>query len=90
MDVPTLDGLVPVEVKAGTQPGETIPLGGRGMPPLGRGRTGDLRVVVNVTIPRRLTHEQRDMLERFADSLTEDNQRGDEGMIAKLKRVLAG
>ncbi len=33
IDVPTLDGPVPVEVKAGTQPGETITLGGRGMPP---------------------------------------------------------
>jgi molecular chaperone DnaJ len=90
LDVPTLDGPVPVEVKAGTQPGETITLGGRGMPPLGRGRSGDLRAVVNVTIPRRLTHEQRDLLERFADTLTEDNERADEGMIAKLKRVLAG
>jgi molecular chaperone DnaJ len=90
IEVPTLDGPVPVEIKAGTQPGEQIRLGGRGMPPLGRGRTGDLRAVVNVTVPRRLTRKQRDMLERFAETLTEDNQRGDEGMIAKLKRVLAG
>ena len=29
-------------------------MAGRGLPPLGRGRTGDLRVVVNVVIPRRL------------------------------------
>jgi hypothetical protein len=28
--------------------------------------------------------------ERFAGTLTEDNARADEGMIAKLKRVLAG
>ncbi len=90
VQVPTLDGDVPLEIKAGTQPGETLTLGGRGMPPLRRGRTGDLRVVVNVTIPRRLTSEQRDMLERFADSLTDDNAREDEGMIAKLRRVLAG
>jgi molecular chaperone DnaJ len=90
VEVPTLDGPVPVEIKAGTQPGEEIRLGGRGMPPLQRGRTGDLRVVINVTIPRRLTREQRDMLETFAGTLTADNQRGDEGMIAKLKRVLAG
>ena len=90
MDVPTLDGPAPVEIKAGTQPGEEIRLGGRGMPPLQRGRTGDLRVIVNVTVPRRLTREQRDMLEAFADTLTEDNHRADEGMIAKLKRVLAG
>jgi molecular chaperone DnaJ len=90
VDVPTLDGPVPIEVKAGTQPGEEIRLGGRGMPPLQRGRTGDLRVIVNVTVPRRLTREQREMLERFAGTLTEDNQRADEGMIAKLRRVLAG
>ena len=90
VDVPTLDGPVPVEIKAGTQPGETLRLGGRGMPPLGRGRTGDLRVVVNVTVPRRLTREQRDLLERLRDSLTDDNLRADEGMIAKLRRVLAG
>jgi molecular chaperone DnaJ len=64
-------------------------MSGRGMPPLGRGRTGDLRVVVNVTVPRRLTREQRDMLERFADTLTDENHREDEGMIAKLRRVMA-
>jgi molecular chaperone DnaJ len=90
VEVPTLDGTVPVEIKAGTQPGETVALGGRGMPPLGRGRTGELRVVVNVTIPRRLSREQREMLERFAGTLTDENHRADEGMIAKLRRVLAG
>ncbi len=90
IEVPTLDGPVPVEVAAGTQPGDTIVLRGRGMPRLGRGRTGDLRVVVNVAIPRRLTTEQRDLLEQLADSLTDDNVRSEEGMFAKLKRALAG
>jgi molecular chaperone DnaJ len=89
VEVPTLDGDVPVEIPAGTQPGETIRLGGRGMPPLGRGRTGDLRIVVNVTVPRRLSREQRDMLEQFAATLTDDNHRADEGMLAKLRRVMA-
>src|SRR4051794_24696626 len=88
--VPTLDGEVPVDVPAGTQPGETILLRGRGMPPLGRGRTGDLRVVVNVTIPRRLSGEQRDLLQRLAGTMTEENLRSDEGMFAKIKRALAG
>jgi molecular chaperone DnaJ len=90
IQVPTLDGDVPVEVPAGTQPGETIELRGRGMPPLGRGRTGDLRVVVNVAIPRRLTAEQRELMERLAGTLTDDNLRSDEGMFAKIKRALAG
>jgi molecular chaperone DnaJ len=89
IDVPTLEGDVPLEIPAGTQPGETLVLRGRGMPPLGRGRTGDLRVVVNVTIPRRLTRRQRELLEELADSLGDDH-RDDEGMLAKLKRALAG
>ena len=90
IQVPTLDGDVPVEVPAGTQPGETITLGGRGMPPLGRGRTGDLRVVVSVAIPRRLTKRQRELLQELNESLTEENLREDEGMLAKLKRALTG
>jgi molecular chaperone DnaJ len=90
VQVPTLDGEIPVDLPAGTQPGETITLGGRGMPPLGRGRTGDLRVVVSVAIPRRLNKRQRELLEELNDSLTEENLREDEGMLAKLKRALAG
>jgi molecular chaperone DnaJ len=90
IQVPTLDGDVPVDVPAGTQPGETILLRGRGMPPLGRGRTGDLRVVVNVAVPRRLTSEQRELMERLAGTLTDDNLKSDEGMFAKIKRALAG
>jgi molecular chaperone DnaJ len=90
IQVPTLDGEMPVEVPAGTQPGETILLRGRGMPPLGRGRTGDLRVVVNVAVPRRLTAEQRELMEKLAGTLTDDNLKSDEGMFAKIKRALAG
>lgn len=89
VDVPTLDGDVPVEIPAGTQPGETITLGGRGMPRVGRGRTGDLRIVVNVTIPRRLSGRQRELLAELADSLSDDNLRADEGMLAKLRRIVA-
>ena len=90
IEVPTLDGPAALEIPAGTQPGETIVMGGRGMPPLRRGRTGDLRVIVNVTIPRRLTRDQRDLLERLADSMTEDNLRSDEGMFSKLRRAVTG
>jgi molecular chaperone DnaJ len=90
VQVPSLDGDVPVEIPAGTQPGETITLRARGMPPLGRGRTGDLHVHVNVIIPRKLSREQRDLLERLADSLDDRNLRTDEGMLSKLKRALAG
>ena len=60
------------------------------MPALRGRRTGDLRVVVNVVIPRRLKKEQRELLERLADSMTEDNLRTEEGVFGKLRRAFGG
>jgi molecular chaperone DnaJ len=88
LQVPTLDGEAAIEVPSGTQPGEVLTVRGQGMPDLRRGRPGDLKVVVNVVIPRRLTAEQRELVEQLRDSLTEDNLRSDESMFAKLRRAL--
>ena len=88
VQVPTLDDATEVELPPGTQPGDTVVLEGRGLPPLRRGRTGDLRVVVNVVVPRRLSAEQRELLERLRDTLTDENLRSDEGVFARLKRAL--
>ena len=89
LEVPTLEGPDDVHVRPGTQPGEGIVLKGRGMPLLRRpGRRGDLRVVINVVIPRQLNEEQRRLLEQLAESMTDANMRSDESMFAKLKRTL--
>jgi len=88
--VDTLDGPEDLEVEAGTQPGEVLTLRGRGLPALrGRGRRGDLRVVVNVVIPRRLSREQRELLQQLAGTLTDDHvDTGDESVFSKLRRSL--
>jgi molecular chaperone DnaJ len=90
LEVPTLDGPVSLEIPAGTQPHETIVVRGHGMPSLRGRRPGDLRVVVNVVIPRHLKREQRELISRLADSLTEENLRTDDGVFAKLKRAFGG
>jgi molecular chaperone DnaJ len=85
VNVPTLDGDVELEFEPGTQPGEVRVLRGRGMPVLqGFGR-GDQRVFVNVTVPRRLTDEQRHLLEQFASTADGETYRTDEGFFEKLK-----
>ena len=89
LEVPTLEGVEDVHVRPGTQPGETIELRGRGMPILRRpGRRGDLKVVVNVVIPRKLNEHQRNLLDQLAASMTDANLKSDESMFAKLKRTL--
>ncbi len=88
LDVPTLEGSVPVVLSPGIQPGEVLTVRGEGMPALSRGRRGDLKVVVNVLIPRRLSDQQRDLLEQLNASLTVENLRSDDSIFAKLRRVL--
>jgi molecular chaperone DnaJ len=85
--VPTVDGTDELEIPAGTQPHETIVVRGKGMPSLRGRRQGDLRVVVNVITPRNLSPAQREQLESFAATLTDENLKTEEGVFAKLRRA---
>lgn len=90
MQAPTLEGPLDVDVPAGSQPGEIITVKGHGMPELRRGRKGDLRVVLDVVVPRRLTGEQRELMERLNATLTEENLRSEESVLSKVRRALRG
>ena len=84
--IPTLDGDEPLELAAGTQPGQIVVLRGRGMPVLqGFGR-GDQRVLVNVLVPRHLSDEQRRLLREFDEHADERTYaKGDGSLFDKLK-----
>lgn len=88
LQAPTLTGTARVDVPPGTQPGEVIALRGLGLPSLRDGRVGDLKVVTNVVVPRRLSEEQRELITRLQETLTEENLRSEESMFAKLRRAL--
>ena len=79
VDVPTLDGPAPVRIESGTQPGATLTLRGEGMPRIRRRGRGDLKVVVDVMVPTRLTAEQRELLERFEAVSGEETYNGSGG-----------
>jgi molecular chaperone DnaJ len=79
VEVPTLDGPTLVRVEPGTQPGATLTLAGEGMPRIRRRGRGDLKVVVDVMVPTRLTSEQRELLERFEAVSGEETYNGGGG-----------
>ncbi|HVW88335.1 MAG TPA: molecular chaperone DnaJ [Gaiellaceae bacterium] len=83
--VETLEGTVEVEFEPGTQPGEVRVLRGKGMPVLQGFGKGDHRVLVNVSVPRRLTDEQRRLLAEFDAASDDDTYRHDESFFEKLK-----
>ena len=86
MTIETIDGTVELELPAGVQPGEVRVLKSKGMPVLqGFGR-GDHRVLVNVSVPRHVTDEQRRLLEDFEAASDENTYRAnDESFFDKLK-----
>ena len=79
VNVPTLEGPRTVRLDPGTQPGSTLSLRGDGMPRLRRRGRGDLKVVVDVMIPTRLSTEQRELLERFETVSGEETYNGGGG-----------
>ena len=72
--VPALDGNTTMKIPAGTQPGETIKLRGKGMPKFrGYGR-GDLLVRIVISVPEKLTQQQRALLEQLAKEFDQNVQ----------------
>jgi len=85
--VDTLYGTEEIEFDPGTQPGEVRVLRGKGMPVLqGFGR-GDQRILVNVSVPRKLTPEQRRLLEEFEQLSDEDTYHHHHGFFEKLRNA---
>jgi molecular chaperone DnaJ len=72
IQVPTLDGADTIKVPEGTQTGTTLRLRGKGMPDVnGRGR-GDLFATVQVQTPKKLSREQRQILEQLSRVLPKE------------------
>jgi molecular chaperone DnaJ len=95
IDVPTLDGAESYKVPEGTQSGTTFRLRGKGMPDVsGRGR-GDLYFSVQSVTPKKLTRDQRSLLEQLAKALPaekfeprpRDADEEEKGIFDKVKDI---
>ena len=70
------DETIEVEVPAGTQFGDVVQVAQRGMPRIGGGGSrGRLLARVIVDVPRRLSSEERELLEQFAELQGEGTSR---------------
>jgi molecular chaperone DnaJ len=66
LDVPSLEGPLPLNVPPGTQTGTTLRLRGRGMPSVRGSQRGDHHVTLHVVVPTRVNKRQRELLEEYA------------------------
>ncbi len=68
VEIPTVEGKVKVKIDAGTQPGKTLRLKGKGLPDINGYRRGDLLVRINVFIPKDLPKEEARLVEKLRES----------------------
>ncbi len=77
VEIPTIEGTrVRIKIEPGTQPGKTLRLRGKGLPAVqgyGSGK-GDIVVNISVYVPKSLSRDEKNMLEKMKDS---DNFKGD-------------
>ena len=72
VSVPTLEGPTTIRIQPGTQVGEVITLKGKGMPRFRAYGKGDLNVRIGISIPEKLTNQQRSLLEQLAREFNSD------------------
>ncbi len=73
ISIPTLNGTTKIKVPAGTQPGKTLKLTGKGVE-TGKA-TGDLLVTIDIAVPKIITDEEKKALETLQNAESKWNPR---------------
>jgi molecular chaperone DnaJ len=68
VEIPTIDGKVKIKIEAGTQPGKILRLRNKGLPDVNGYGKGDLLVSINVWVPKELTREEKNLMEKLSES----------------------
>ncbi len=73
IEIPTLEGTQKLEIPEGTQTGTVFTLRDKGVQRVNSRGRGNLYVTVVVEVPKGLNREQKELLEKFAESCGEGN-----------------
>ena len=83
--IETFDGFETLDIPAGTQPGSKLRIKGRGMPRLRGKGSGDMNILVKVTISKDPSAKERELLEQIAKEM-KVTVKNKEGFFDKIKR----
>lgn len=75
-----------LEIPEGTQPGDIMTVRGKGVPYLNSNRTGDLKVIIKIKIPKHLTKKQKEILQDFQNTLGDREEK--KGFFSKFKDAM--
>ena len=76
IEIPAVDGRVKIKIEPGTQTGKVLRLKGKGIPDINGYGRGDLLVIVNVFIPKSISSDEKDMMEKLSKSKNFSPEKG--------------
>ena len=82
-EIPTLYGKVDLTIPAGTQSGAKLKLRSKGVSNVNTERKGDMFVIIKVTIPTKLSRDEKKAFEHLSDVMKEDNS-----FLNKIRKFL--
>ena len=85
--VPTLDGEEHLTIPAGTQPDTMFRIRGSGVARAGGRGQGDLYVNVSLSVPKRLSREQRELIGKLAETEDAANQPIQRKILERMKEI---
>lgn len=87
IEIPTVSGKAKIKVEAGTQSGKVLRLKGKGLPVLQGYGKGDLFVHINVWTPKKVSKEEREILENLKESenFKPSPDHNDKGFFQRMK-----
>jgi molecular chaperone DnaJ len=90
LQVPTIDGEEEkLSIPAGTQTNSTFRIKGRGISKRGGSARGDLYVTVTVSVPTKLTREQRDLIAQLHGAFDQDNKPIEKTILEKVREMFS-
>jgi molecular chaperone DnaJ len=87
IEIPTLEGKGKLRIPAGTQPGTTLRVRGKGVPKRGAGGRGDQLVEVTIEVPTELTSTQKELIAKLAQDLGENVQPQQASFMSRLRAL---
>lgn len=84
-EVPTLYGAEKVDIKSGTQPGESVVLKNKGLPRLNSYRKGDQIIIAEVFVPKKVSSDEKSLLKKLKESDNFKPNNDGKGFFEKVK-----
>ncbi len=87
IEVPTLEGKARIKIDAGTQAGKVLRLKGKGLPSVNGYGRGDLLVNINIWTPKKVSDEEKKILEELMDSenFKPNPAKGDKSFFERMR-----